>query len=253
MKLASLLAGAAVLALSATGVSAQSVNVFTTGQSSATGSTYFNGGGFFENIAAAANGLNALNGDSLVSSWQALGSSVGNAGAAATSDGATFTLRGFVTPDCSFYSGSSQNQTIDFGTIGIHASDASPALAFTMVAPASVTIATNLAGCNTANTVTVSKSDVNGLVNLNPSGYDTNAFQAHLPYTVDATYTAGGLHDQLPAGSTTLSVGATTQSNSADHGAWKSPMLLAVTIPQPSRGLLAGLYTGELGVNISVY
>ncbi|MEG2731115.1 hypothetical protein, partial [Brevundimonas sp.] len=36
-----------------------------------------------------------------------------NNGTAANNDGATFTLKGNVTKDCSFYSGSSTNQTLD--------------------------------------------------------------------------------------------------------------------------------------------
>ncbi|WP_228763801.1 hypothetical protein, partial [Brevundimonas sp. SPF441] len=74
--------------------------------------------------------------------------------------------------------------TIDFGTIGIYASDdTGPANAFDMTAPANVTIDTNLAGCNTSNTVTVSKNDIRGLVNNSGAGYDSNVFQANLPYS----------------------------------------------------------------------
>src|SRR4051812_35476076 len=46
------------------------------------------------------------------------GSSQGNNGTASNTDGATFTLKGSVTPDCAYYSGNADTN-IDFGTIGI--------------------------------------------------------------------------------------------------------------------------------------
>ena len=60
-----------------------------------------------------------------------------------------------------------------------------------MVDDAEVSIDTNLAGCNTANTVTIAKTDLNGLVNAGASSYDSNVFQANLPYQVTASYVAG--------------------------------------------------------------
>lgn len=80
----------------------------------------------------------------------------------------TFTLKGAVSTDYAYYTGNAST-TIDFGTIGIYASDdTGPANAFDMTAPANVTIDTNLAGCNTSNTVTVS-DDIRGLVMNKPA------------------------------------------------------------------------------------
>ncbi|MFA4900265.1 MAG: hypothetical protein WC563_12155, partial [Brevundimonas sp.] len=50
------------------------------------------------------------------------GSSAANNGTASNNDGATFTLKGAVSTDCAYYTGNAST-TIDFGTIGIYASD----------------------------------------------------------------------------------------------------------------------------------
>lgn len=175
-----------------------------------------------------------------------------NNGAVANSDGATFTLKGKVSTDCAYYSGN-VDSTIDFGTIGIYASDnTGPANAFDMTAPANVTIDTNLAGCNTANTVSISKGDIRGMVNNSSAGYDSNVFQANLPYNVTATYTAGA------PGSTAGVAGASDQIVVADnanagqksHGAWKSAMQVKVNVPVAQKALLAGDYSDTLKVEI---
>ncbi|NIJ26505.1 hypothetical protein [Brevundimonas terrae] len=187
--------------------------------------------------------------------WAALFQYSLNNGTAAGNDGATFTLKGNVTKDCSFYSGSSTNQTLDFGTLGIYASDnTGPAAAFDMVAPANVTVYTNLAGCNTANSVTITKNSANGLINSgNTAGYDSNVFQANLPFSVEAKYTAAA-HNSVANGSQqTLSVSSTALSNVANHGAWKSPFSLAVNIPVASKALLAGNYEGTVAVQIQAF
>jgi len=253
MKIATLLAGVAAVALTASAASADTIN---RGQFGGNGPLAVNvqGGNFFENIAAAANRVNAQWGGSPISAWHAFGGSQGDNGTAANNDGATFTLKGVVSTDCAYYSGSSNSQTIDFGTIGIYASDnTGPAAAFDMTAPANVTIDSNLAGCNTSNTVTLSKSDIRGLVNNSSAGYDTNVFQAELPFSVTANYTAGAVGVAGAASPTSLVLGANSNSVSAQHGAWKSAMALNVNIPVPSKSLLAGNYQGDLTVNIAAF
>ena len=189
-----------------------------------------------------------------VSMIEIKGLSADNNGTAENHDGATFTLKGAVSTDCAYYSGSSNSQTIDFGTIGIYASDnTGPAAAFDMTAPANVTIDSNLAGCNTSNTVTLSKSDIRGLVNNSSAGYDTNVFQANLPFSVTANYTAGAVGVAGAASPTSLVLDAASNSASAQHGAWKSAMALNVNIPVPSKSLLAGAYQGDLTVNIAAF
>lgn len=182
------------------------------------------------------------------------GSSADNNGTASNNDGATFTLKGAVSTDCAYYTGNAST-TIDFGTIGIYASDdTGPANAFDMTAPANVTIDTNLAGCNTSNTVTVSKNDIRGLVNNSGAGYDSNVFQAELPYSVTGTYTAGAVGSTAAAtNGNYINLAANANSTSASHGAWKSAMALNVNIPVPSKSLLAGAYEGQLSVNIQAF
>jgi len=253
MKIATLLAGVAAVALTASAASADSIN---RGQVGGNGPLAVDvaGGNWLADIAAAANRANAQWGASPISSWHATGGSQGNNGTASGSDGATFTLKGSVSTDCAYYSGSSNAQTIDFGTIGIYASDnTGPAAAFDMTAPANVTIDSNLAGCNTSNTVTLSKSDIRGLVNNSSAGYDTNVFQANLPFSVTANYTAGAVGVAGAASPTSLVLDAASNSASKQHGAWKSAMALNVNIPVPSKSLLAGSYQGDLTVNIAAF
>ncbi|GAA0391508.1 hypothetical protein GCM10009093_17650 [Brevundimonas terrae] len=248
MKVSALLSAAAVAALIASPAAAGSINQ----------------GEWFSHLFqthvdsppfAGANLIDAQTAGSPWSAWHSVGASVGNNGTAAGNDGATFTLKGNVTKDCSFYSGSSTNQTLDFGTLGIYASDnTGPAAAFDMVAPANVTVYTNLAGCNTANSVTITKNSADGLINAgNTGGYDSNVFQANLPFSVEAKYTAAA-HNSVANGSQqTLSVSSTALSNVANHGAWKSPFSLAVNIPVASKALLAGNYEGTVAVQIQAF
>ena len=198
---------------------------------------------------------NAQNGNRTEAAWHAVGSSAGNNGTASLTDGATYSLKGNVSKDCAFYSGSSASHSLDFGTIGIYASDnTGPAAAFDMTAPASVTVYTNLAGCNTSNTVKLTKNSADGLLNQgNSGGYDTNVFQANLPFTVEAKYTAVAQSSVAGGALTTLSVGSEALSGQATHGAWKSPMSIAVNIPVASKSLLAGDYTGSVAVEITAF
>ncbi len=256
MKIASILAGVAVAALTVTGASAQSIHK---GQSSITGNAYLTGntpytGSFFpdiaigiSNAAGALNAANANNGNSVVSSWHAIGNATGDNGTAAASDGATFTLKGAVSTDCAYYSGTG-DQVLDFGTIGIFASDnTGPAAAFTMTDDASVEINTNLAGCNTVNTVTVSKVN---MVSDNTGGYDAAIFRNDLPFSVTAAYKAGDTNS-TSASNQSWTVGTGESSDFRKHGAWKSAMSLNVNIPQQQKALLAGNYTGSVSVTIA--
>ena len=252
-KFASLMAGAAALALIAAPAMAGTVY-----QGSVTNPLFPFLGGPNTNNTAAVVGADVLNNFGLLPGNVSLitisGSSAGNNGTASNADGATFTLKGAVSTDCAYYTGNAST-TIDFGTIGIYASDdTGPANAFDMTAPANVSIDTNLAGCNTSNTVTVSKNDIRGLVNNSGAGYDSNVFQANLPYSVIGTYTAGAVGSTAAAtNGNYINLAANANSTSASHGAWKSAMALNVNIPVPSKSLLAGAYEGQLTVNIQAF
>lgn len=254
-KSAFLLAGVAVLALSATAASAQTVGGFIKGQYV---DTFFgipvgtnNVSGL--NAASTQNAIRANNSQSAVSAWHAVGVSIGNVGGNGdASDGATFSLTGNVTEDCAFYTGTSNALSFDFGQIGVYVSDnTGPAAAFTMVAPASMNFDTNLAGCNTPNQISISKNDIRGLVNVAGGGYDTNVFQANLPYKIDAKYTAANGVASGQGTLQTLTVGTAANAAQASHGAWKSNMDLEVTIPQANLALLAGNYSGNFTVTIA--
>ena len=254
MKTASLLVGVAAVTLAAGAASAQDIRFgqYTDGPNmghvSSPGDTSPN------NILAtdAVRDL-ARDGAATRSAWFAEGSAVDDNGTAEGSDGASFTMTGTVSTDCAYYSGDNATETLSFGQIGIYASDnTGPAAAFTMVDDAEVSIDTNLAGCNTANTVRIQKTDLNGLVNAGASAYDNNVFQANLPYSVTARYVASPATGGPAAGTNqTLVVATTADQASAQHGAWKSAMSLDVLIPPPAKALVAGSYAGTFGVTIS--
>lgn len=254
MKIASILAGVAVAALTATSASAGEINQgqFTmqgfSGLLSGLNGTHdapltILGVGFDLGL----NKANALNGASPVSSWHANGQSGANNGNAAGSDGATFTLNGNVSTDCAYYSGTG-NHTLNFGTIGIYASDdTGPAAAFTMTDSAELKIQTNLAGCNTKNTVKISKVN---MVNAVTTGFDALVFQNDLPFSVDAKYKAGPINTTVATNQTLPLAANATAPATRQHGAWKSPMTLDIKIAQQPKALLAGDYTGSVSVEI---
>ncbi|WP_242913981.1 hypothetical protein [Brevundimonas pishanensis] len=252
MKISHILAGAAAIALVGSAANAGTINQ---GQFSVPGTNnHVNVGGGLLGLGNLGNAGGGLGGISQTfSAWHAVGASAGNNGSASGSDGATFTLKGKVDTDCAFYSGSAQSHELDFGTLGIYASDnTGPGLAFDMVAPASVAIYTNLAGCNTANTVKLTKNHVDGLRNTgNTGGYDTAVFTANLPFTAAASYTAVAQGAQSNGTVQTLTAGLNQLDAQNTHGAWKSPLSLTVTIPVPSKALLAGTYNGSVAIEIS--
>src|SRR3546814_4285413 len=89
----------------------------------------------------------------------------------------------------------SNARNIDFGVIGVRTGDNENVnSAFEMVGPAEANIDSLTAGCNTNNVVEINKNDIRGLVNLNPGGYDTDEFQANIPYAVTASWTGVALN-----------------------------------------------------------
>ncbi len=247
MKIVSLLAGVAAVAMLSTAASAQDINK---GQNSVSELNFLNGGYTLLN---ASNLANANDGNAVLSSWHAVGDADGNIGGnGSSSDGATFTMTGSVSTDCAYYSGTNNTETLDFGQIGIYTSDdAGPAAAFTMVDDAYVNIDTNLAGCNTANTVRLAKTNVNGLVSDNTGGFDSAEFQNNLPYSVTARYVAAAANTTAVGTNQTLVLTTALPNITRTHGAWKSAMSLDVEIPQAAKALVAGNYSGTFSVTIS--
>lgn len=194
-----------------------------------------------------------MNTNANVSMIEIIGFSADNNGTAETTITETFTLSGTVTPDCSFFVGN-VDQSIDFGVIGIEARDnVGPASAFDMTAPATASIQTNVAGCNTRNRVTVEKGRATGMRSDSNAGFDQTQFTNDLDYTVDATWSGSNPNGgaQAPT-SETLSVGLNDRRNSTRQGAWKSVFNLDINVPVPTLSLLAGDYEDTLTVTLDV-
>ena len=158
-----------------------------------------------------------------------------------------FSLSGTVNRDCSFYAGNTNSaRTIDFGVIGVRTgNNENVNSAFEMVGPAAAAIDTLTAGCNTNNSVEISKNDIRGLVNANPGGYDTDEFQANIPYQVTASWTGVALNAQTTGTSQSVSVPTTGNAAQKQQGAWRSNMDIDILAPAvTNKGLVAGAYTG---------
>ncbi len=159
-----------------------------------------------------------------------------------------FTLSGSVNKDCSFYAGNNSNaRDIDFGVIGVRTgNNENVNAAFEMVGPAEANIDSLTAGCNTNNSVEISKDDIRGLVNANPGGYDTDEFQANIPYEVTASWTGVALNAQTAGTAQTLTVATTGNAGQKQQGAWRSRMDIDFVAPAiTNKGLVAGDYTGK--------
>jgi hypothetical protein len=250
MKLASVLAGATAvaLALTATAASAQGPvyrgaatgtinNIPLIGSFSGhvnTGDTWL---GFDYGTPAVkiADALNpGINSDVALFTMASDGFS-GNTAALTTNVGATFSLTGQVSADCAYYTGGT-NTDVNFGTIGINTSDNNPNGAFEMVGgDRTLEISSNLAGCNTKNTVKFTKTDLQ------------NASQ------LSASYTAGvvGATSNADLQTVNLTQGGNVAVENT-YGAWKSPLNMTVKMKNPGKGLLAGTYNGSVSVTIAV-
>ena len=158
-----------------------------------------------------------------------------------------FNLSGRVNKDCSFYSGNNAGaRNIDFGVIGVRTGDNENVNnAFEMTGPAEADIDTLTAGCNFNNEVEITKSNVNGMVNAAAGGYDTNQFQANIPYSVNASWTGVALNAVTAGTPQSLNVATNILSGIKQQGAWRSNMAIDIDAPAiTNKGLVAGTYTG---------
>lgn len=159
-----------------------------------------------------------------------------------------FTLTGSVNKDCSFYSGNTAGaRNIDFGVIGVRTgNNENVNNAFQMVGAAEAEIQTLTAGCNFNNAVEINKDDVRGMVNVDGSGYDTNEFQANIPYSVTARWNGVGVSTIAAGSNQELEVGLAQNSATKLQGAWRSAMTIDINAPViQDKGLVAGTYTGK--------
>lgn len=165
-----------------------------------------------------------------------------------------FSLSGTVNKDCSFYSGNTASaRNIDFGVIGVRTgNNENVNNAFEMVGPAEANIETLTAGCNFNNEVKIAKNDVNGMVNSAAGGYDTDEFQANIPYNVKASWTGVAMNATTSGSAQSLTVSTTALDGIKQQGAWRSAMNIDIVAPAiTGKGLVAGTYTGTTTLTLS--
>lgn len=249
MKLASVLAGATAVALALTATAASAGPVVYQGSVTTPGlfGPVTSTNNLVVGLADLANpGINSNTALITISS----SGFANNTAAVTTSNGATFSLSGNVTADCAYYTGNA-NTNVNFGEIGINTSDNNPDAAFEMVGgDRTLDISSNLAGCNTKNTVTFSKTDLSTNA---AAGFDAAQFTNVIPVELAANFTAGSVGATTNAGLQNVSLTqAGNQAAASTYGAWKSPLNMAVKLKNPGKGLLAGSYTGTVSLTIAV-
>lgn len=199
-------------------------------------------------------GLNVGVANGIGTRYTANAGALGNVGTVGNVNVA-FNLSGSVSKDCSFYAGNGGNaQNLNFGTIGIQAgNNVNVSDAFEMVGPAVAVVTSATAGCNFSNVVKIEKNNAAGMVNTNPAlSYDSNQFQANIPYRVAAAWT--GVADGAGAvvgGPQSLAVSEVQLNNSIAQGAWRSGMILTFTAPVATKALVAGQYTGVTNLTLT--
>lgn len=269
MKLASVLAGATAVALALTATAASAgpavyrggvtgtvqitppvvINLPFGGSFTIPG-TSFSGSSNDSTIVGIADALNpGINSSVALFTMESAGFA-NNTAATTLSNGATFSLTGNVTPDCAYYTGGTTT-SVDFGQIGINTSDNNPDAAFEMVGnDRTLDISSNLAGCNTKNTVTFTKTDLSTNA---AAGFDAAQFTNVIPVELAANYTAGVVGATNNAGLQNVSLTqAGNQAVANTYGAWKSPLNMVVKMKNPGKGLLAGTYNGTVSLTIAV-
>ena len=261
-KIASLLAGAAVLAMAVPAAAGNNIYQGSVGS----GFTYnipfvgTVGAGAVSNntlLVGAADGLNALGslpGYVALFTIDGNGRFSDNLGNETPTVNVTFSLKGNVTPHCVYFVGNA-DKNIDFGEIGINTMDVNPNAAFQMVGNApSVDIDTNLAGCNSRNQVGIWKTNLKNN-SATTQGYDPAVFTDTLDITATANYKAGavGSTSAVAGAANHIVVAANENWKTAQHGAWKSPMRVTLNIANPTKALVAGTYTSSVAVEIRAY
>ncbi|WP_129792795.1 hypothetical protein [Sphingosinicella sp. CPCC 101087] len=165
-----------------------------------------------------------------------------------------FNLSGSVNKDCSFYSGNNAAaRNIDFGVIGVRTgNNENVSDAFEMVGPAEAEIESLTAGCNFNNTVTLAKANGNaGMVNAAPGGYDSDEFQANIPYRVEASWTGIAANTVGSGTSQSLNVATNAANAAITQGAWRSDFELEIEAPVAQRALVAGDYSDTLTLTLA--
>lgn len=223
--IASLLGGVAVLALTASGAMAQVRNIaVTTNVGTKPDTSYTVRGTNGGNTATLGSlGLNANQSNS----WK---------------------ITGFVPADCALFTGGANGsqQEINLGELGIEGeSDQAVNNLFDLRAPINLAIASGTAGCNTANTMTISKDNgASGLTNADAvasGGFDNTQFQANIPYQIVASFQTAGVDS--------LTVSPSEPSDNLPLGPWRSNFNMAISAQKPANGLVAGTYEDVITVS----
>lgn len=179
--------------------------------------------------------------------YSAVAGSLPNSDTATPTVDVVFSLSGTVSKDCSFYSGNNANATnISFGTIGVRTgNNENVNSAFEMVGPAVASVKTLTAGCNFNNEVEIKKNNASsGLVNAAAGGYDTDEFQANIPYSVKASWTGVTINTVGAGTGQSLTVSTSQGSGLKQQGAWRSSMDIDFVAPAiTNKGLVAGSYS----------
>lgn len=181
----------------------------------------------------------------------------GNIGTPIDERTATFSVTGSIQAACVLGNGDTELDDVNFGNLGIYGDAASGVdNAFEMTGASNGNSSTNAAGCNTSNRLTLTKfNGTQGLVNAAAAtaGYDTNVFQANIPYSLSANYVAGspgqlGVSPSLGK----FTVSTTEGSDSRENNAWRSGLGIRVDIPAATNALVAGTYSDTVTVLIEV-
>ena len=171
---------------------------------------------------------------------------------------ATFLISASISPSCVLGNGDDELADVNFGNLGIYG-DASNGVdnAFEMVdTNSNGNSSTNIAGCNTANTLSLEKTNgIEGLLNADSaaSGFDPNVFQDNIPYSLSAVYVAGNVGQEgISSSGGKFVVDTTEGSDSRENNAWRSNLGIRVDIPAAAKALVAGTYTDTVTVSIAV-
>lgn len=168
---------------------------------------------------------------------------------------ATFSITGNVLASCVLGNGDGDLDDVNFGNIGVYG-DASTGVenAFEMTGASNGNSSTNAAGCNFQNRLTLTKTNgTQGLVNTAAatSGYDSNVFQANIPYSLGANYVAGSPGQTTVSGSLgKFTVDVNESTDSRDNNAWRSGLGIRIDIPAAAKALVAGTYSDTVTVRI---
>ncbi|HEX3917690.1 MAG TPA: hypothetical protein VHW60_10160 [Caulobacteraceae bacterium] len=155
-----------------------------------------------------------------------------------------FALSGSVASSCLMSFASTSVPVGNNGVIPIDTNAADTSTYFHMTDANDYGLEAGFAGCNTASTVSVVKTNgANGLETNNTSAFDKSVLQNNLPYSVQFGFDHGANGDPV----TVSAAGATITNQPAFSGSAN----ISVVIPQATLGLVSGTYTDTVTVTLT--